>query len=85
MNQSKNQANQNGRRNLTDGWKWEMAQSKKSILMERGREKYKETVGRPGKESLSTIDNDLDIDNDLEKHNTRDKIAKDLGWSTGKV
>jgi hypothetical protein len=32
-----------------------------------GKEKYDETVGRPSKESLSTIDNDLP------KHNTRKK------------
>lgn len=62
--------NQNGRRNLTDGWKWELAQCKKNILLERGREKYKETVGRPEKESLSIVDNDL------EKHNTQNEIAK---------
>jgi len=71
--------NQNGRRNLTDGWKYKLQQRKKEILSKKGSEKYKETVGRPSKESLSTIDNDLP------KHNTRKEIAKTLNWSTGKV
>ena len=37
--------NQKGRRNLTDGWKWELAQTRKALLAERGREKQKETLG----------------------------------------
>ncbi len=64
--------NQSGRRNLTDGWKFQLSQAKKEILLEVGRVKNLETVGRPSKESLSTIDNDLT------KHNTRDTIANDL-------
>jgi hypothetical protein len=66
--------NQNGRRNLTDGWKFELAQSKKAILAEKGR-------GNQGQRTdiLSTIDKKL------EPHNTRSEIATDLGWSTGKV
>ena len=70
--------NQKGRRNLTDGWKWELAQTRKMILAEKGRGKYQQTVGRPSSDkSLSTVDND--------KHNTRDELAQELGWSTGKV
>ena len=68
--------NQKGRRNLTDGWKFELAQTRKALLMEKGREKYEESVGRP-KKSLSKVDN--------EKHNTQQELAKELGWSTGKV
>jgi len=62
--------NQKGRRNLTDGWKYELAQSRKALLMEKGRENK---LGR-GK-VLSTID----------KTNTRNELATELGWSTGKV
>jgi N6-adenosine-specific RNA methylase IME4 len=71
--------NQNGRRNLTDGWKYKLQQIRKEILLAKGKEVYNETVGRPKKESLSTIDNDLP------KHNTQQEIAKALNWSTGKV
>lgn len=62
--------NQKGRRNLTDGWKWELAQTKKEILAEKAKENK---LGR-GK-VLSNVD----------KTNTQQEIAKDLGWSTGKV
>ena len=62
--------NQKGRRNLTDGWKFELAQTRKDILLQKGKENK---LGR-GK-VLSNVD----------KTNTRDEIAKDLGWSTGKV
>lgn len=68
--------NQNGRRNLTDGWKWELAQCKKNILLERGRENLKTNVGN--NQRLSIVDKG-------KEHNTQDEIAKDLGWSTGKV
>ena len=71
--------NQKGRRNLTDGWKWELAQTKKTLLNAKG----KENIIQAQKErhsgvSLSTIDKDR-------SHNTRNEIAKELGWSTGKV
>lgn len=62
--------NQKGRRNLTDGWKWELAQTRKAILAEKGKENK---LGR-GK-VLSNID----------KTNTQKEIADELGWSTGKV
>ena len=64
--------NQNGRRNLTDGWKFQLSQAKKEILLEVGKESMSE-----GGKGLSTIDKP--------SHNTRDTIANDLGWSTGKV
>ena len=66
--------NQKGRRNLTDGWKYELAQARKEILLKLG----KETQGMRT-DLLSTIDKKLD------PHNTRNEIAEDLGWSTGKV
>ena len=74
--------NQKGRRNLTDGWKWELAQTRKTILAERGRENLKLSEGRGAigeKKPLSTIDKPFT------EHNTRDELAKELGWSTGKV
>ena len=53
--------NQNGRRNLTDGWKYQLTQSKKEILLEVG----KKTQGART-DILSTIDKKLP------EHNTRD-------------
>ena len=84
--------NQQGRRNLTDGWKWELSQEKKKLLTEKGKEKYESTVGRPEK-SLSLNDNDLpkqntadiSLNDKTDKHNTQKEIANELGWSTGKV
>ena len=64
-----------GQRNLTDGQKWELAQDKKEILLEKGRANI--SANRGGTSTLSTIDK--------EAHNTQAEIAKDLGWSTGKV
>lgn len=74
--------NQKGRRNLTDGWKWELAQTRKAILAEKGKENLSEH-GKIGREmqlkgGLSTIDKP-------QSHNTQAEIAKELGWSTGKV
>lgn len=65
--------NQKGRRNLTDGWKFELAQVRKEILLKQGRENMSD--GK--KYGLSTIDKPL--------HNTQKEIAEELGWSTGKV
>jgi len=48
---------QKGRRNLTDGWKYELAQKRKEILLKQGREKQKETLKQGDKAPvLSTID-----------------------------
>jgi hypothetical protein len=51
--------NQSGRRNLTDGWQYQLKRTKKEILLEQGRLKNLETGGRPSKEPLSTIDKGL--------------------------
>jgi hypothetical protein len=69
--------NQKGRRNLTDGWKFELAQARKALLAEKGKENQKLSDGR-GQKGLSKVDKPL-------QHNTREELAKDLGWSTGKV
>lgn len=66
--------NQKGRRNLTDGWKFELAQVRKQILLKQGKEQQGTRT-----DLLSTIDKKLDA------HNTQKEIAKELGWSTGKV
>ena len=65
--------NQNGRRNLNDGWKYKLQQRKKAILLKRA----KEAMERIPISALSTIDKP--------KHNTQKEIAKSLNWSTGKV
>jgi len=73
--------NQSARRNLTDGWKWELTQVRKQILIKQGRNKLSE-AGKEGRNiqlgGLSTIDKGPE-------HNTRKEIAQELGWSTGKV
>lgn len=69
--------NQFGRRNLQDFVKGELMKALEELEKQKGQEVYKETVGRPKKESLSIIDNDL-------KHNTQKIVAEKLGWSTGK-
>lgn len=87
--------NQSGRRNLTDGWKYDLALKKKEILLAKGREKMSER-GHAGNESrwgetsgLSLNDKPDDADDSEvfkdEPHNTRETIAADLGWSTGKT
>ena len=71
--------NQEGRRNLTDGWKYKLKNTKKEILIKKGKEKQLKTL-KQGLDSpvLSTIDK-------TETHNTRQIIADELGWSTGKT
>jgi site-specific DNA-methyltransferase (adenine-specific) len=69
--------NQFGRRNLEDFVKGELMKTLEDLEKQKGVQVYKEKVGRPKKESLSIIDNDL-------KHNTRKIVADKLGWSTGK-
>ena len=68
--------NQKGRRNLTDGWKFELVQVRKEILKQQGRENLKTNIGG-NHMGLSTVDKGT--------HNTRNEIAEELGWSTGKV
>jgi N6-adenosine-specific RNA methylase IME4 len=71
--------NQKGRRNLSDGWKFELAQMKKEILLQKGKSNMS-AGGGDKKSPLSTIDKP-----DIKEHNTQKEIASDLGWSTGKV
>jgi N6-adenosine-specific RNA methylase IME4 len=70
--------NQLGRRNLQDFVKGELGCIIRDLLKEKGMQVYTETVGRPKKESLSIIDNDL-------KYNSQKEFADKIGWSTGKV
>ena len=75
--------NQEGRRNLTDGWKYKLKNTKKEILFKKGEAKRIETkIGNnnASKTKLSIIDNVV-----LPKHNTQKIIANELGWSTGKT
>lgn len=88
--------NQGGRRNLSDGWKYDLALKKKEILLAKGREKQKETLkqfsGLPNDSEcpvLSIIDKTDDADDseafEDEPYNTRKTIAADLGWGTCKT
>jgi ParB family chromosome partitioning protein len=70
--------NQMGRRNLTDGWKAELALGNKADLLEMGRERMSE-ARKKQPEGLSRNDKPF------EPHRTREAIAETLGWSTGKV
>ena len=72
--------NQKGRRNLTDFVKLELAEVKAERLRRKGREKQKETLGGYKHQSVLSI-----VDKTDTPHNTRNEIAADLGWSTGKV
>ncbi|WP_262965158.1 DNA N-6-adenine-methyltransferase [Methylobacter psychrophilus] len=74
--------NQAGRRNLTDGWKYQLMQSKKEILLEVGKVKHAENGGDKIGDKIAELSI---VDNAAPKHNTRDTIANELGWSTGKV
>jgi site-specific DNA-methyltransferase (adenine-specific) len=104
-------SNQMARRNLTDGWKAELALRTKEDLLRKGREKLQE-AGEKGntvrwqKQSplsetdkpderllcfaktedeqkvLSETDKTVEVD---KPHNTQKEIAKELGWSVGKV
>jgi len=66
--------NQKGRRNLTDGWKFELEQRKKEILITQGK------INQGIRTDLLS-----DVDKKLVSHNTQKELSKDLGWSTGKV
>jgi hypothetical protein len=61
-----------------NGWKWELAQTRKELLMVKGREKQGHGETAPGKTLLSIVDKS-------DTHNTREQLANELGWSTGKV
>jgi len=72
--------NQKGRRNINDWWRYELAQVKEEILKRKGREKQKETLMQG--QTLPVLST---IDKTEKPHNTREEVAKELGWSTGKV
>lgn len=76
--------NQKGRRNLSDFVKFELAQVKAEILKEKGRMVMSEKGldGAKSKWGLSIIDKPHEPQR---SHNTREEIASDLGWSTGKL
>lgn len=69
--------NQKGRRNLTDGWKWELAQKKKALLEVKHKQERKERY-------VSNIDTHPG-EKKSESGRTQKAIADELGWSTGKV
>ena len=80
--------NQNSRRNLTDGWKYELSLIEKELLLEKGREKQATENNKwrePQKSLLSIIDKSEEQPNKPTPHNTQKEIASSLGWSTGKV
>ena len=67
--------NQKGRRNLTDGWKYKLEITKNEIILKK---QGKENQLRKPESVLATIAK-------TKPHNTRNEIAKNLDWSTGKV
>jgi len=82
--------NQMARRNLNDGQKYLLVSQKREILLEKGRQKMSEAVSvanqeSPKKNPLSGLSESDKAEKKTEPHNTRDEIAKDLNWSTGKV
>lgn len=72
-------SNQAGRRNLPDAWRIELQLGNKADLAAIGRQKYKDTVGRPSNEIVVTNDHELP------KHNTKKIIAEAAGVSTGQI
>ncbi len=88
--------NQLARRNLTDGQKYELVSHKKEILLEKGRQKMLKAGAVGGSKTikdfhaqsnkgLSQGDKPLIQPEVAPAHNTRNEIAKELNWSTGKV
>ena len=81
--------NQEGRRNLTDGWRYKLTQTSKEILqtitklkLSEAGSKHKGNQYTENLEPLSIVDKGS---NYKPTHNTRLIIAEELGWSTGKV
>lgn len=68
--------NQFSRRNLSDWVKYELMQVKKEVLLAVGKENM-ESGAVATNTGMSTIDKPA--------HNTREAIASELNWSTGKV
>jgi len=77
--------NNMARRNLTDFQKYETFELKRKLLKEKGREKQKETqlIGGYKSEQKSVLSKSDKTEK--EPHDSREEIAKDLGWSQGKV
>ena len=70
-----------GRRNLTDGWKWELAQGIREELLEKGKKIYQESRVFSGNQHTASMSF-----NDTEpKHSTRTEVAETLNWSKGKT
>lgn len=67
--------NQDGRRNLTEGWKYKLQQKKKELLLKKFEKQRKE-------HRVSNVDTQ---EIQSESGRTRKEIAKSLKWSTGKV
>ena len=71
--------NQKGRRNLTDGWKYELAQVKRKILLEQGKENMKTPTGGRNRLTLSVIDK---VDHNTQKE--EDTSGAGEGFTGGK-
>ncbi len=76
-------SNQLARRNISEYARFELVEKRKSILLEMGRQKQ-QSAGREARDKqlgvLSIIDKTPE-----EPHDTRQQLASELGWSTGKV
>ena len=68
--------NQLGRRNITDFARAELVLKKKDILLEKGREKQKQTLGGYKYNKPSVLANSAKTDT---PHNTREILAKEIG------
>jgi hypothetical protein len=67
--------NQQGRRNLTDGWRFELIQVKAKLLKAKGKANISANKG--GTTTLPKMGKVA--------HNTQQELATELGWSKGKV
>ena len=74
--------NQRGRRNLTDGWKYDLFMVKKEILLAQGRAKLSD-AGKAGR--AKQLGGLFETNKPPETHNTQVKIAGDINWSIAKV
>ena len=75
--------NQNARRNLSDGWKFELKQTRKQILLLMGKQQKSDKL-----RILLSKNKTLNVKVNKQKpdsHNTQKELAKELGWSPGKV
>lgn len=76
--------NQDGRRNRTDGQRWEGKQRKIQLLKIEGERKRDEAWKLRGnvQQDLLSLNDERSVE---EKHDTQEEIAKELGWAKGKV